>query len=239
MKRKMDRREFLKLSGLIMGGALLPEWVLKTAVNAQELPLIGKLGRICAGDEGASFEVKTEPFWEAPTKAYVWRDEVVEWKSEVVSKRIDYNRYNQKWVQTSDGYIYAPYVQPVKNIINTPLSELPVTSTGERGMWVEITAPVVDIIPAVTPSSYWIREALKPRVYYSQVFWAVDLRNDNGKVEYRLLEKYGAAPDTYWVDATACRPISVEEVTPISPDRTDKRIEVDLNYQNSFMHGGE
>lgn len=231
MDKKISRREFLKFSSLMAGGFLLPKWTsnLIPLSSVETLPM--KLGRICAGDEGAQFDLKSEPNWGAPSKGIVWRDDVVEWKAEVVTNKVDYNRYNQKWIETPNGYLYGAYVQPVKSIINIPLSELPTTQDGKKGMWVEITSPVVDIVPATTPSSYWIREVLKPRVYYSQVFWAYDVRQQGGKTEYRLMEKFGADPDSYWVDGTTCRPITSDDVTPINPEVSDKHIEVDLNYQ--------
>jgi len=240
MKKHFDRREFLKYSGLVMGGLLLPETASRLLVPQSTFFDSGnKLGRICVGDEGAQFDLKSEPNWNAPSTGIVWRDDVVEWKNEVVTNNLDYYRYNQKWVETPKGYIYSPYVQPVKELSNEPLSLLPETLDGKRGMWVEITKPVVDIIPAVTPSSYWIREVLKPRVYFSQVFWAYDIRQNEGKTEYRLIEKYGAVPDNYWVDATACRVITADDVAPIHPDRTEKHIVVDLNYQTLSCFEGK
>jgi len=83
----------------------------------------------------------------------------------------------------------------------------------------------------VPAASYWIREVNKPRIYYSQVFWAYDVRQENGTWEYLLMEKWGAEPDSYWVDATACRQIMPDEVTPIHPDVGDKLIKVNMTYQ--------
>jgi lipoprotein-anchoring transpeptidase ErfK/SrfK len=69
------------------------------------------------------------------------------------------------------------------------------------------------------------------KLYYSQIFWAFDIRQANGRTEYLLGEKYGALPDYYWVDAAACRPVTAEEVSPIHPDVGDKRIFVNLQTQ--------
>ncbi|MCJ7694297.1 MAG: L,D-transpeptidase [Anaerolineaceae bacterium] len=234
----ISRRKFIKLTGLAMGALIFPKWSSDILQPQQQIPSAERLGRICAGEAGAQFEVKSEPYWNAPSTGIVWRDEVVEWKRDVVAKQLDYNRYNQKWVETPKGYIYGAYVQPVKNIVNQPLTEFPLLPNGERGLWVEISAPVVDLIPATTPSSYWIRETLKPRIYYSQIFWAYDIRNMDGKTEYLLMEKYGAVPDNYWVDATTCRPITTDEIAPINPDNGDKKIKVDLNYQTLSCYEG-
>lgn len=225
------RRDFLKLSGLALGALALPKWADPMLKPKQQFSQSARLGRICQGEEGAWFHMRTKPNVNAPSAGIVWRDDIIEWKREVIANQFDYNMFNQKWVETPNGYIYAPLVQPVKNIPNEPLQALPENPDGKRGMWIEVTVPLADIIPAVTPVSYWIRTARKPRVYYSQVFWAYDMRMVGGRPQYKLMEKWGAEPDTYWVDATACRPITADEITPIHPEAGDKHILVDLKYQ--------
>lgn len=236
---KLSRRDFIKFSGLALGALALPSWPKNMLQSETPFPVAGRLGRICQGNEGARFDLKAEPNVNAANVGIVWRDEVVVWQREVVSNPLNFNEYNQKWVQTPTGFIQTKFVQPVKNLPNQLLSELPMNQDGTRGMWVEVTVPLVDVKPAVPPISYWIREVLKPRIYYSQVFWAYDLRQVNGTLEYRLMQKYGALPDNFWVDATACRPITSEEVSPIHPDATDKHITVDLNYQTLSCWEGE
>ncbi|MFZ3071528.1 MAG: L,D-transpeptidase [Anaerolineaceae bacterium] len=230
MDQKITRREFLKLSGIFVGALALSRPKLTFAKALTQYPEGANLGRICAGQEGAWFELKTEPYLNAPKAATVWRDDVVEWKREVVTTNLDFDRFTQRWVETPNGYMYSPWVQPVKNHNNQPLQELPTNPDGTKGMWVEITKPVVDIKATRIPAaSYWIREVNKPRIYYSQVFWAYDIRQENGAWEYLLTEKWGAEPDSYWADATACRPITPDEMTPIHPDVGDKYIKADLN----------
>jgi len=231
---KYNRRDFLKMGTLLIGGMLLPrsKGSVANRLFQENYPEGVQLGRICAGTEGGWFHLKTEPNINAPDGKIVWRDDVVIWKREVVANVLDYNLFNQRWVETPDGYFHSSGVQPVKNLPNQPLTTLPVNPDGSKGMWVEITVPVVDITSTRVPAlSYWIREVNKPRVYYSQVFWAYDVRQENGKWEYLLMEKWGALPDSYWVDAAACRQITPDEITPIHPDVSDKLIKIDMNYQ--------
>jgi lipoprotein-anchoring transpeptidase ErfK/SrfK len=69
------------------------------------------------------------------------------------------------------------------------------------------------------------------RFYYSQVLWVDDMKTgDDGKVLYQIHEKYGYG-DLFWGAAEAFRPITEDEIAPISPDVEDKLIQVDLNYQ--------
>lgn len=251
-KNTFSRREFFKLAAFTVGGIAMSRgtnWrvFLEKALNQQEEPLTPDfpenvlLGRICAGAPGTRFDIKSEPYWEAPSAGTAWFDDVFEWKQEVVAKQLDPLRINQRWVETPLGYIYAENVQKVKYSPQPVLEELPATPSGDRGMWVEIVSPYTGMSFANTPSQYWIREAVRPRLYYSQVFWAFDIRNDpnSGQTQYCLKQLYGALPDAYWVDAKVCRPIKPEEVEPIHAGAENKKIVVDLQYQTLACFEGE
>jgi len=248
----LSRREFIKFLGLTLGGLALSGNSLDRVFaesgllrNQQlvlpEFPLNTPLGRICSGDPGAHFPLKSEPYWDAPEVGAAWRDDVFEWKKEVIAKQLDPIRINQRWVETEAGYIYGEYVQKSKHIPQEPLLELPETPTGERGMWVEIVTPYTGMTFARPPSQYWIRDVVNPRLYYSQVFWAYDVRRnpENGKVEYLLRQLYGAYADAYWVDASVCRQITPEEIAPIHPDAEDKHVVVNLMYQTMACYEGD
>ncbi|MFN2304274.1 MAG: L,D-transpeptidase [Anaerolineales bacterium] len=251
-KHIFSRREFFKRSALALGGLAFSRgknWRSLVGSNvfqeeeplAPEFPENVQLGRICAGSPGTHFDIKSEPYLNAPSVGTAWFDDVFEWKQEVVTKQIDPIRINQRWVETPLGYIYAEYVQKSKYLPQQPLEELPVTPQGERGMWVEIVTPYAGMSFVTAPSQYWIREAVKPRIYYSQVFWAFDVRQDplTGQKQYCLKQLYGALPDEYWVDARVCRQISPEEVEPIHPGADRKKIIVDLQYQTLACFEGE
>ena len=76
-----------------------------------------------------------------------------------------------------------------------------------------------------------------PRLYYSQVVWIDQIRTDEaGRIFYRWNEDFGHGygyGDVFWVDGTALRIITEEEVAPISPDvdPAQKVIVVNLFYQ--------
>lgn len=53
-------------------------------------------------------------------------------------RRKDVISANQRWVETPDGYIWLPYLQPIRNAPNLPIQSLPDTSLG-GGMWVEVS----------------------------------------------------------------------------------------------------
>lgn len=251
-KNKLSRRDFLRLSALAMGGLAftgrnrgLRALGSTLGLGQEEPPVFPEnqwLGRLCVGQEGAHFDIKSEPYWDAPSVGTVWRDDVLEWKQEVIAKQIDPIRINQRWVETPLGYIYAEYVQKVKHVPQEPLTELPENPSGARGMWVEIMTPYTGMTFVRPPAQYWIREALRPRLYYSQVFWAFDVRQNpaTGRWEYCLQQRYGALDgDAYWVDATVCRRIKPEEIEPIHPGAENKRVVIDLFYQTVSCFEGD
>lgn len=229
---RLNRRDFLKLCGMALGTLALPG----KKVNAQvTTPFVdGKYyGRLAVGDIGAWTEMRSEPNLEAPIVKKIFRDDVFEIKREVVANKLDYNRYSQRWYETPEGYIHSWMVQPCKSHYNPVVQVLPTQSDGQKGMWVEVTIPLVDIKPvgSLERTSYWIRSTPFPRLYYSQVHWASEIRQNDGQTEYLLSEKYGALPDSYWVDARACRVVTPEEVAPLHPGVADKHIVVDLYHQ--------
>jgi lipoprotein-anchoring transpeptidase ErfK/SrfK len=93
--------------------------------------------------------------------------------------------------------------------------------------------PYVDLIVENPPArSPWLKAVLKPRLYYGQVMWIDDIMtNSQGKILYRVNERYGTYGDIFWAAGEAFRPVTDEEIAPINPDVEDKRIVVDINHQ--------
>jgi hypothetical protein len=236
----INRRSFIKGTlGTIAGAYLLSP--INRVFAQQEIPNFDRLGRICAGGEGAYFDLKAKPSINSQNVGVIYRDEVVPWIKEVVATSVDYNDFNQRWVETDKGYIYAAYVQAVKNLPNVPLSSLPVYAQNP-GMWVEVTVPVADLVLTDPPSGYWLRTVLKPRIYFGQVFWCDAITQDqNGQILYRLSERVGSYPDYYYAKAETCKPIPPEEMTVLSPDVEDKKLIVNLTRQtlSAYENGRE
>ena len=243
-KDRLSRRDFLRISALALGGMAMSSGKIgRSLVDSfpfaqDDIPVFPEnetLGRMCVGQPGANVSIKSEPYWDATDVGTAYFDDVFTWRQEVMAKSIDPYRINQRWVETDQGYIYAEYLQKVWHQPQEVLTEIPLTDANERGMWVEITTPITNIVLTRDKASYqyWVRETIRPRLYYSQVFWAVDVRTDptTGKQQYLLMQRYNAYPDTYWVDASICRRITPEEVAPIHPDAVNKHIIVNLIYQ--------
>ncbi len=228
----LSRRDFLKLAGLGASALALSPWPRSRALPA--FPTGERLGRVVVTPNFYSTELKPRPDASAPTIRNVAQDEIVIWNREVVGTNA-YGGLSRRWVETPEGYIYAPHLQPVRNLPNTPLTALP---PGQPGFWAEVTVPYVDLQiqnPPISPAMKYIINDLRqlPRLYYSQVVWIDQVAADaGGTIYYRFNEAPGRGygyGDLFFADGAAFRPLSEEDVAPIHPevDPAIKRIEID------------
>jgi len=227
----ISRRNFLQLTALGLGGAAVRPF--NKGSLLPEFPPVDRLGRICVG----SVEVKARPSLDSETIKVLYEDTVLPWVSERAAVSKDWNRIIQRWVETPEGYIYSPYIQPVRNNPNLPIDQLLTLSMGE-GMWFEVTIPYADVILNNTPSSHsWVstrvEEGLPVRVYYGQIFFVDIIRvDDDGQIYYRINPNYYGGLDMLWVPAEAMRPITQVEIAPISPEVEEKRAIINLSRQS-------
>jgi lipoprotein-anchoring transpeptidase ErfK/SrfK len=142
----------------------------------------------------------------------------------------------QRFIETSEGFIYAPNLQRVWNKPNTPVTTLPTP----EGMWVEVSVPYVDIALANPPArSPWLGYTATPRLYYSQVMWVDQIQTDGAsQVLYRVSDRYGGFGDFFWAAAEAFRPIQPEEYAPLRPEVEDKLVQVNLSDQTLSCYEG-
>ena len=193
--RIITRRDFLKIAAASLGSLSLSPWM--DLFKLEDFPQAERLGRVCVG----TAEIKAAPSYEAETLGTIYEDMVFPWIKEVVG-RWPY-RNNQRWVETPDGYIWSPFLQPVEN--NPPV----------RSAWWR----------------YRESNGQTFRFYFSQILWVDQIKTEaDGSVWYRINERYGNPGDAFWCPAEAFRPITPDEVAPIHPDVDDKRVEVDINW---------
>ena len=231
----LSRRGFLKLAALGMSSLAFRSGIRGII---PDFPVSEYLGRVNVG----KVEIKTQPTVDSPTTGVLYEDSIVAWLREVVGRNP--YRTNQRWVETPDGYIWSPYLQPVRNLPNLPFPILPETSLG-TGMWVEVSVPYVDLIldnPPVRSPGYQDRLelGLPLRLYYSQVVWVDRVKMDEqGQSWYRINEKYGSYGDILWGAAQAFRQLTENEMAPLSPDGEEKRVVVDVPYQTLSCYEGK
>lgn len=224
---RFTRRDFLNLSAAGIG---LFAWGQKNYLfDLENVAGDERLGRITVG----KVDLKARPDFESNVVGVLYQDAVVPWLREVVGSNPFRN--NQRWIETPNGYAWAPEVQPVQNIPNKPLEVLPESSLGP-GMWVEVSVPYVDLSQENPPArAPWlinrINSGLAPRWYFSQIAWVDSIKKDpDGQIWYRLNERYGYG-DFFWAAAEALRPLTPDELAPINPEVENKRILVDITSQ--------
>lgn len=228
-RQGISRREFLKVSAAGLGGLALGASLGDLAEAQTDFPDYERLGRVVVDLSGGWVNLLARPDHQAETVGVVYEDTVVPWLRETVGRWSFRN--NQRFVETPQGYIWSAYVQPVRNSPNQPVDSLP-QADGEVGMWVEVTVPWVNAVLANPPArsnwfEYRVEHQMPLRFFYSQILWVDQLRSDeSGQVWYRVNERYGNPGDMFWVPAEALRPLTPEELAPISPDVEDKRIVV-------------
>ena len=253
-KRALSRRDFLKIAGLGMSAlALSPlpaRWkspIFSPKHSLPDFPQGDFLGRNCTSDTnlqwGGTVPIMVRPAATSSKVRDAHRDEVFPWVRGVSTEAINYNYPNQRWVETPEGYIWEPYLQPCRNLPNTPLTALP---AGSKGFWAEVTVPYVDLIlDNPTAVSGWMRDHvtydLQARLYYSQVMWIDNIRSESGTVLYHVNERYGNPGDLFWADGAAFRPLTADDISPINPevDPATKKVVVNLNYQSLSCFEGE
>ena len=219
----------------------LPLTWLEKCLLLPEFPDADRLGRVAVG----MVELKQRPDPESPTLGVLYEDAVLPWLREVSGVKPAYIFNNQRWLETPQGFIYGPYVQPVWNRPNQPVEQLPPSSRGP-GMWVEVTVPYAEatLDKAEPSSNSWVEAKLEQglplRFYYSQTFWVDEIKTDGqGSVLYRVNPNYYGGVDLLWARAEAFRPITTEELTPINPEAVDKRVVVDVTHQTLACYEGQ
>lgn len=237
MKRSFSRRDFLKLAGVGLGAMAFRPFNLESYYMPKPLPQFPNseiIGRVLG-----MTDIMNRPSNDPLQAGAVWAlydDNLVEWGREVVGNAVGLT--NQRFLETSQGYIWASLVQPTKNLPNIPITEMP---AGAVGFWAEVTVPYIDLTLEGPVVSSWLQSLIAynfpPRLYYGQVVWIDQVRADtNGVVYYRWNESpgHGYGPgDIFWADGAGLKILTDEDVAPISPevDPNEKTIHVDLTYQ--------
>ena len=240
----LTRRDFLKLAGLSAGAlALRPFEVALPTLPFQEFPAAEHLGRLTA-----TLDYRAAPRVDYVPLTKVYEDTVIPIVREVVAGTRDLNFVNQRWFETPEGFLYAGYVQPVRNIPNVPVSAMP---SGKTGFWAEVTIPYVDLfMDNPLARSPWAKDILaigkNPRLYYSQIVWIDQVStNESGQVLYRFNEDGGRPPgvtgggygDIFWADGRAFRLLTPEDASPIHPDvdPATKKIIVAVSREEQYL----
>jgi hypothetical protein len=218
MRRKVSRRDFLKLSALAIGTLAfrpLVDWL--PPGEFDNLDWIG-VGRVTVGE----LDLFKEPDIESEIIDRRYRDQMIPLYEEIKTPGTLPN--HPRWYRLIRGYANSAYLQRVEGRhLNEPVRWVP-----EEGVLGEVTVPYT--------RAYWLTfegewEPLY-RLYYQSVHWITGVEEGpDGRAWYKLKDEL--LKIEYHIDARHMRLVDPDELTPISPEVPweEKRIEVSLKDQ--------
>lgn len=219
---KLSRRDFLKLSGIAFAGVFAPRSRrLATGRPSIDWPPGVPLGRVTE----SRIRLLSRPNQDGARLDYKYRDDVFPILRSLVGE--GFYPHNHVWFETSEGYVYSSWAQPVQFTLNEPLTRVP-----DVGVYAEVTAPFTAARAAPDPQSPVVY-----RLYFATAYQIADRADAaDGSVWYRLndeneVKMYG--------EAAHFRVIPAEEFSPISPGVSDKSVVVTLNRQSLSAYEGK
>ena len=215
MSKSVSRREFLQLASSSIFAFLSPI----SHVPPKDDPFPFRSSSYSLGRAVRSGFFYTEPLFKGKQISPYNTNTLLKIYEQKLGQADAYT--NPYWLNTDKGWVNAAFIQPVRNVQNQPITDIPL-----GGFLAEVTVP---------QTWSWQSEDNNMKRKYTMNYgttWWVDyttLDKDTGVYWYRILddleERY------YWCPAHNLRPISAEEITPLSPDIVDKRIEISLPKQ--------
>jgi hypothetical protein len=244
MKHNVSRRDFLKVAGVGLGALAFKPFKIETyyekLYTPKRLPQFPNseiIGRVVDDTDVRSRPDNSQLI--SNTVGVIAADTLLPWGREVIGKVVALT--NQKYLEIPQGYIWSSRVQPTKNLPNKPITAMP---AGQPGFWVEVTVPYIDLTLEGAVASPWLKSKQQynfpPRVYYGQVLWCDQIRQNNGFTEYRWNEGanghgygYGPYGELFWFDGAGAKVLTDADVAPISPDvdPNQKKIVANVTYQ--------
>jgi len=217
MPSRITRRDFLKLCGIAAAGFGFRDFP-PGGDPASNRPPSFTLGRTVY-----SLRYYEKPSFSSKELGYYVTDSVVD----IFEERVGDPKptHNPIWLRTDKGWLHSAYVQPVSDQINEPLLKIP-----DKGMLAEVTVPFTQAW--FVSDKGWKRGR---RFYYSSTYWVIlAFQGENGVIWYQVFDNRDE--EYYLVQGEHLRPVTTEELTPISPNAIDKRIEVDLGRQRIIAY---
>jgi lipoprotein-anchoring transpeptidase ErfK/SrfK len=223
MSSQFSRRDFLKLSGLTLGGLAFSPF-LPGLTDFDDSFVV----RIAT----AQMPVRKEPTDESRIELTWYRDELVHVYGQVTAEE---PLHNPVWYRVWGGYLHRGRLQRVKTLYQTPPSSIP---EGKR-LLAEVS------VPFTTPYRYsktfgW--QPMAPPLYYSSVHWVEALEEGPEMADYhgpwyRIFDELDSNVP-YFVPAIHLRIFPEDYLDPISPDvpYEQKLIELNLSTQTLYAY---
>ena len=219
ISKDLSRRDFIKFSALASAGLMIDfrfdsEQSLLTRLKQANTGLLGRVFK----DGTASYG---DPSAAARRIALHNYNDVLDLKDAIIRKTD--NNARELWYRLGDGsFIHSHDIQPVKNQLYAPQSEIP-----SNGLLAEVTVPYTDAWNSSTNGK-------KPNqiFFYGSTHWVYGFGQDEQKNSYYLV-KEDRWNHSYYVNATHMRIVQDEELLPISEliPLDNKQILIDLQSQ--------
>ena len=217
--KPISRRDFLKLGGLTLASlafsSFLPEFT-----EFEDIDLV----RVAYH----SVSIYKKPDDKSQIVGTWYRDDLVHVYETVHAQT---PIYNPIWYRVFGGYMHRERLQKVRIHYNPALTSVPDTK-----LLSELTVPFTQIYRY----NRWDGWTTNYRAYFSTIHWITGIETGpDGNAWYRLQDE--ADESNYFIPTAQLRPISPEEITPLSPDKPSdkKRIEVNLHTQTLTCYENE
>ena len=222
MKSQFSRRDFLKLSGLTLGGLAFSPFL--PGLTSFDDSFVVRIAT-------AEMPVRAQPTDDSRIYEIWHRDNLVHVYEEVVAEE---PKHNPIWYRVWGGYLHRGRLQRVKTIYQTPQD----ISEGSRKL-AEVTVPFTT--PYRFTKTYGWQPLVSP-LYYSSVHWVVALEEgpkmaDYTGAWYRIYDELDSNVP-YYVPAIHLRIFPLRIYDPITPEvpYEEKLIEVNLSTQTLYAY---
>ncbi len=225
MKKNLNRRDFLKISGLALSALAFTDDFPPERYEYEP----AKIGRVTY----ESISVFELPKVDARQLSYRFRDSLMNLYETFESE--DGPLYNPVWHRIWGGYVHSSYVQPVAVELNQPRESVP-----EYGLLTKVS------VPYSQPYNYTTQDGWTPNedgffLYYDSTHWITDVvEGPDGLPWYQITDElYNAYK--YYLPAPHLKVFDFEDLAPISEDvpPDEKRIEVSLTRQRLIAYEGD
>ncbi len=193
----MNRRDFLKTLSYNLGGLLLPGWFYSTE-SAGSQAGAGELLRVCTSQAN----IYRRPDRTSEVAGRRLRDDLLHGYYAVQAD----SGINRLWYRVWGGYVHSAGLQVVRHNLCQALPSLP-----QDGALVEVSVPYTQSMRHMGKAGW----ELNYRLYYGSTHWVEAVEEGpDGEAWYRIRDSYDR---TYHACAAHLRPVTAEELAPISP----------------------
>ncbi len=234
--KEINRKEFLNLTRLALLGSFLPGTGLLSSANHKLSQL--QSGLIMSDAEPGYIRkmvrvgirrdtVHEIPSLSSPVLKFYPRDQLVPVLETIISPHGP--AHNPRWYRVPEGYMHSAHL-PTVHAVNNPV----VYNIQPEGEVFEVTVPFTRSYQ-FNPATGWVPLY---RLYYESTHWVTGLdTGPDGGLWYIITDDLLKVK--YMVPAAHMRRVAPEEFEPISPNVTNKRIEISLRNQVLTAFEGE